>query len=135
MLLTYTRTMIRFSNCGGLSQMGISEIHSIFACWVMFFFLLLLLSADFFHFFFVQNIFQEHSSTVKRFGSRPGPFGFKLFANVISRREKSPLASKELNVRAFFFKECTFLSLVVSLRYILNCVGKCTDILRLKNYH
>ena len=76
------------------------------------FFLLLLLSADFFSFFFVQNIFQEHSSTVKRFGSRPGPFGFKLFANVISRREKSPLASKELNVRAFFFKECTFLSLM-----------------------
>ena len=51
---------------------------------------------------FLKNIFQEYHQSVKQFGSRSGPTfcqassGFKWFAKVISRREKSPLAGKEL---------------------------------------
>ena len=45
---------------------------------------------------------QEHYQIVKLFGSRSGPTfcrswsGSKLFANVISRQQESPLAQKEL---------------------------------------
>ena len=66
----------------------------------------------FFFFFFVclffkltfsKKIFQEYHQSVKQFGSRSGPtfcrawYGSKLFAKVIRRQQKSPLAGKELN--------------------------------------
>ena len=55
--------------------------------------------------FFFKKIFQEYHQSVKQFGSRSGPTGptfcpawsgSKLFAKVISRQQKSPLAGKEL---------------------------------------
>ena len=52
-------------------------------------------------FFFFKQIFQEYHQSVKKFGPRFGPTicrawsGSKLFAKVISRRQKSPLARKE----------------------------------------
>ena len=52
---------------------------------------------------FYKQIFQEYNQSVKQFGSRSGRCqacsGFKLFAKVISRRQKSPLAGKELHVK------------------------------------
>ena len=65
--------------------------------------MLLLSSADFF-----KKLFQEHYKSVKPLGpSRSGPtiwlnplsrFGSKLFAKVISRQQKSPLARKSVKV-------------------------------------
>ena len=63
---------------------------------------------DFFFFFFnfFKQIFQEYHQSVKQFGSRSGLTfcrawsGSKLFAKVISRWQKSPLAGKELT---FYF--------------------------------
>ena len=55
----------------------------------------------FFKSYFFKNIFQEYHQCVKQFGSRSGPkfcrawSGSKLFAKVISRWQKSPLAGKE----------------------------------------
>ena len=49
-----------------------------------------------------QKIVQEHYQSVKRFGSRSGPTfcrswsESKLFAKVVSRWQKSPIAKKEL---------------------------------------
>ena len=63
--------------------------------------MLLLLSADFF-----LKFFQEHYQCIKQFGSRSRPkFSWsrsrsKLFAKVIRRRQKSPLARKELSSHA-----------------------------------
>ena len=51
---------------------------------------------------FFKSIFKEYHQVVKQFGSRSDPTfcqtwsGSKLIANVISRRQKSPLAGKEL---------------------------------------
>ena len=56
---------------------------------------MLLLSADFFKIIFFKKICQEHYQSVKQFGSR---LGFKPFAKVIRRQQKSPLARKELNI-------------------------------------
>ena len=70
--------------------------NSLHACWVI---LHAFLSVDFSNLF--KNIFQEYHQSVKQFGSRSGPTkcrawsGSKLFAKVISRRQKSPLAGKE----------------------------------------
>ena len=69
---------------------------------------MLLLSADFFQIEFLEKFFQEynHEQRVKRFGSRSGPTfcrfysGSKLFAEVISTRQKSPLARTELSTSA-----------------------------------
>ena len=49
----------------------------------------LLLSADFFQNHLFKKFFQEHYQSVKQFGSR------SLFAKVISRLQKSPLAKKD----------------------------------------
>ena len=45
--------------------------------------------------FFLKNIFLEYHQSVKQFGSRSGPT--KLFAKVISRRQKLPQAGKQLS--------------------------------------
>ena len=51
-----------------------------------------------------KKFFHEHYQSVKLLGSRPGPTfcrscsGSKLFAKVISRRQKPPLARKELTL-------------------------------------
>ena len=56
----------------------------------------------FFKLNFFKKFFQEHYQSVKQFGSRSGPTlcwawsGSKLFAKIISRRQKSPLPGKEL---------------------------------------
>ena len=64
--------------------------------------MLLLSSADFFKINFFKKFFQEHYQSDKQFESRSGltlqRFGSKLFAKVISRRQKLPLAGKELNM-------------------------------------
>ena len=52
-------------------------------------------------FFFFKKIFQQYHQSVKQFGSRSGQTfcrawsGSKLFANVFSRWQKSPLARRE----------------------------------------
>ena len=62
-----------------------------FACWVIF------------NALTFKNHFQECCQSVKRFGSRSGLMfcwsssGSKMFAKVISRQQKSPLAWKELD--------------------------------------
>ena len=54
--------------------------------------------------FFIKKNFKEHYQSVKQFGSRSGPTfcrpwsGSKLFAKVISRWQKSPLARKKLTL-------------------------------------
>ena len=56
----------------------------------------------FFNINYFKKLFQKHFQSVKRFGSRSGPTfcrswsGSKLFAKVIIRRQKMPLARKEL---------------------------------------
>ena len=67
----------------------------LFVRWIFF-----LLSADFF-----EKKNQEHSQGVKLLGSRSGP-GSKLFAKVISRRQKTPLASKEGSAVAQWESAC-----------------------------
>ena len=61
------------------------------------FFMLLLLSADFFRIIYFKKFFKEHNQTIKQFESRSGHMS-KLFANVISRQQKLPLARKEITV-------------------------------------
>ena len=57
----------------------------------------------FFKLTFFKKTFQEYHQCIKQFGSRSGPTfcrgwsGSKLFAKVISRRKKSPLAGKVKN--------------------------------------
>ena len=65
-----------------------------FACWVIFHALVVVCSG-FSKLTFSKNSFQEHFQSVKPFGSRPWQMfcrswsGSKLFAKVISRRQKS----------------------------------------------
>ena len=67
--------------------------------------MLLLSSADLFfqNYFFQKNL--SETQGVKRFGPKSGPTfcrswsGSKLFAKVINRRQRSPLARKELCIR------------------------------------
>ena len=75
-----------------------------FACF--FFCRLWIFSLLFFFFFFLIKLYKKsfgiYHQSVKQFGSRSGPMfcrawsGSKLFAKVISRRQKSPRAWKEL---------------------------------------
>ena len=66
-------------------------------------------SVDFFKIDFYKKIFQEYHQSVKQFGLRSGSTffrarsGSKLFAKVISRRQKSPLAGKEIPYLPYIF--------------------------------
>ena len=71
------------------------------ACWTICFFVVC-------DFFFLLNFFKKSfriTISVKQFGSRSGPTfcrawsGSKLFAKIISIRQKSPQARKELNAK------------------------------------
>ena len=78
-----------------------------------------------------KKIFQEYYQSVKQFGFRAGPTfcrawsGSKLFANVISRWQKLPLAGKELSYqwwRNDNERLCAMKSYTV-MRWILPLVG------------
>ena len=73
---------------------------------------------------FSKKFFQEHYQSVKLFRSRSGPTfrrswsGSKLFAKVSSRRQKSPLARKELKVIFIIIKQYLWNFLLIhSYRY------------------
>ena len=91
-----------FSFCFTWSQLKNQRIiNSLHAGFV---FMLLLSSADFFSkLTFFQKFIQEHNQGVKQLGFRLGPTfcwswsGSKMFAMVISRRQKLSLARKELS--------------------------------------
>ena len=81
----------------------------------MYFFMLLLSPVDLFNELSFRYFFREHYQSVKQVGSRSGPTfcrswsGSKLFAKVISRRQNSSLAGKELNnltLRETVVNEC-----------------------------
>ena len=77
-------------------------------------------------FFFKINLFEklfhEYHQSVKQFGSRSGPTfswsGSKLFATVISRKQKWPLAGKEL---IFEYLPCKSLLFIDIWSNSLNC--------------
>ena len=91
-----------------LSQFTLFEyLMSLFnsACWVIFH-AFVVVCWLFSKFTLSKKFFQKHYQSVKRFRSRSGPrfcqswSGSKLFAKVISGRQKLPLVRKELNIQA-----------------------------------
>ena len=106
---------------------AVFTLNSKIACWVIFIAIVIcwLLSK----LTFIKKLFQEQYRSVTLFGSRSGPTscgplsGSKLFAKVISKRQKSPLASKDVkanNNRSIKMKN--YLACKELIRYIFMAI-------------